>query len=562
MTMMVAAAPKRRVNSAVASIAYRAGAAVGGNLTTFALAIPATAQVGDVALLFFDYSIISGNTVLSGPNLSWTQIGTEQQDAAEVGSRVYWRTLVGGDPGTTISITVVTGPAKGNMFIEVYSGVHTVPIAGFQQASEVGTTDQHGTPGVVNNTLNAWRVDFVNDKTGAGANTSIWSVPASTALKRHDNYNTPSAGAFSGVVGDSNGPVTANGATQGLQVYDSDQAASKVTMWTILLAPSGGTGGNPPPPPPPPTGQMVIGMYNNCTILNTDGYAAGGGYPGDTSANYRIICDAYLDPAIMKVRRCFSGGLPSTYAGSAGANDVAQGIVSCLSVKSDPAGTAAGNFNATISSLAASMPNGSYLIWHHEPEGDMSASAFVNAFRVFYTAAKAGNANVLVGPAHLGYGWRPGSNTVVNPDDWWVGASFCDWIGVDSYQFDWQTAQSMEFDPFHRRWHDYMVTKGKPLCLTEYAVLTDSQDPNHLGQHPDSQRVPAIGQSMDWFASTGKYGFVLYWNGYHSDAGTHDQELTPTKSHPAGRPTVLNMWMQKLAAYGSPSSDIRTLTYK
>jgi hypothetical protein len=115
----------------------------------------------------------------------WNEIDLYEklrQDAAEVASRVWVRTLTGGDPGTTITIGL-TAVSRGNIAIAVYSGVDgTTPIAGFAQTFEAGTTDQHVTPTVVNNTTNAWRVDYVCDKTATPC-TTIWSVPG-TAIKR------------------------------------------------------------------------------------------------------------------------------------------------------------------------------------------------------------------------------------------------------------------------------------------------------------------------------------------------------------------------------------------
>ena len=312
---MLAGAAARRHQ--VASIAYRAGVASSGNLTTWTVVIPAAAHVGDVALLFFDYNVATSN-VVSGPNLVWTQVGTEQQDAAEIASRVYWRTLTGGDPGTTITITLNTN-SRGNIAVAVYSGVNgTTPIAGFAQTFEAGTTDQHVTPTVVNNTPNAWRVDYVVDKTATPC-TTIWSVPAS-AIKRFAAYGAVTAGTMSCVVGDTAGPVLGGvGATVGGVIYDSDLSTAKATMWTVLLNPGGSSAGNPN------SGLMVLGMYNNCTTTGSDGWN-GSINPGDTSAHYAEINAAYMDATKVKVRRSFNTGLPANLAASSGASDAANGI--------------------------------------------------------------------------------------------------------------------------------------------------------------------------------------------------------------------------------------------
>jgi hypothetical protein len=546
-TMMLAAGASARRHQ-VASIAYRAGAITGGNVNAFSVVIPAAAKAGDVALLCFDYNF--STTVLSGPNLVWTQIGTEQQDTAEVASRMYWRTLAGGDPGTTITITM-NAVTRGNIAVVVYSGVNgTTPIAGFAQTFEAGTTDQHLTPTVVNNTLNAWRVDFVCDKTATPC-TTIWSVPG-TALKRVANYGAVVAGTYCSVVGDSAGPVLAGGVTQGGVIYDSDMSSAKATMWTVLLAPGGSSAGNPN------SGLMILGLYNNCTTSGTDGYTTT--YPGDTSAHYAEINGAYMDNTKVKVRRSFNTGLPANLAASSGASDAANGLTPCISVKSDPATTASGSFDATITTLAASMPAGSYLIWHHEPENDMAGTLFTPASQHFYDVAKAANPNLLIGPSYMAYQWRAGQAATTTPDDWWPGIAHCDFLACDAYIFAWQATVlagiGSSVDSGFTRWHSWAVAKGKPLILTELGIEVDS--PLYAGKQFDTDRVTMLGNSLTYLKAQG-YAMVLYWNGYHSDAGTHDINITPSVSVPSGHPTVLAVWNSFVATSGATSSDIRDL---
>ena len=542
MTLPFVGSVKRRAG---AVIAYRAGAAFSGNTTSFSVVIPATAKAGDVAFLVFDYNFVTA-AITTGPNLTWTQLGTEQQDASEIGSRVWWRKLAGGDPGTTITITVAA-TLKGNMVVEVYSGVDgTNPIVAFAQASETGTSDKHSTPSASNTADGAWRLDYVQDK--AATATAIWSAP-STSTIRHATYTTGTG--LTAAVGDSNGPVFVG--SQGLQLYDSDQSTAKATMWTVLFRPGTSVAN-------PNGGKIVFGMYNNCTTTASDGYSSGS-YPGDTSAHYAEINAAYMDAALVRVRRSFNQTIPANLAASSGANDAANNLVPFMSLKADPAAVAAGTFDTAIATFATSCTgNPTYLTYQHEPENDMSGATFVAAFQRFYDKVKAANANCLVGPSHLLYQWKSGQTSTATPDDWWVGSTHCDFIAGDVYEFDWQAAVSLgsSSDSGFTRWYPWAAAKGKPLVLTEFGIRVDSTDPNpaRTGKHFDSERVTALGDSLDFLKSAG-FVMVLYWNGYHSDVGVNDFNISPTVSASGGHPTVLSVWNTKVGLYGSTSPDIR-----
>jgi hypothetical protein len=101
-----------------------------------------------------------------------------------------------------------------------------------------------------------------------------------------------------------------------------------------------------------------------------------------------------------------------------------------------------------------------------------------------------------------------------------------------------------------------MSVHGKPLVLTELGIQVDSADPAHLNQHVDTDRVNMLGASLDYLHSQG-YAMVIYWNGYKSDAGVRNFNITPTVSASGGHPTVLTVWNTKMAAYGATTTDIR-----
>jgi hypothetical protein len=255
--------------------------------------------------------------------------------------------------------------------------------------------------------------------------------------------------------------------------------------------------------------------------------------------------------------------MPSSISSTPAATDAANGIVTFMSVKpsdNNPTTVTNGGNDTLITSLAASLPSGSYLTCFHEPENDMAGTTFVPMFQHFYTVAKAANPNILVGPVYMTYQWTSGMSSTATPDDWWVGSSYADFMATDTYVMDYQTAQSMQYDPAHQRWHTWAKTKNKPLIITETSVQFNSATTGYIGHYPDATRGSVIGASMDWLASTGLYKMVLFWNAYHADSGVKDFEITPTPSIPGGSPIALSAWNGAVSAYGTTTTtDVRSL---
>jgi hypothetical protein len=277
----------------------------------------------------------------------------------------------------------------------------------------------------------------------------------------------------------------------------------------------------PPGDPPPPSGSgtIVLGMYNN-TALN-------GAEEVSSSSSFRAVIDKYYVPGKVKVRRSFNSNLPDSYTKTAGADDAKNGLVSFLSVKppnDDIAGVASGKYDATIRSLAASMPAGSYLTMYHEPEENMTGKQFVAMFKQFYKVAKAANPKLTIGYVAMAYQWRPSSSNTTTPNDWWPGSDSTDFLGVDAYNSGWAGVHSLADASDFQRWYNWAKDKGKPLIIPEYGAEDTS-----TGGFSDDVRAGIIKKSLDWAATHG-IKMLLYWNGTSSLPGGRNYYLNPTTS--------------------------------
>ena len=252
---------------------------------------------------------------------------------------------------------------------------------------------------------------------------------------------------------------------------------------------------------------------------------------GDTVGSGNT-CAGFLDErthlGALSIRRVFTsaGAVPPADAVQC---HTTQNATLWYSFKTSctPSTVALGTCDAEIQAIAAAMPAGSYLTYHHEPEDDMTGVQFVAAFKRVYTRAKAANAAVYVVPVHMAYQWRPGSTKVTNNGtggdreikDWIVPAGYADAYGVDLY---WQASTrgsepddpvSVGADPRMLRWHGAFTGLGRPLALTEWGIDDD--------QGVRASRGPAIRASRTWLAAHG-FAIVGYWqhdNWYLGSAG-------------------------------------------
>jgi hypothetical protein len=195
---------------------------------------------------------------------------------------------------------------------------------------------------------------------------------------------------------------------------------------------------------------------------------------------------------------------PTDISQTAAGDDIAAGIHPFLSCKGDPVGIANGDYDGVITQLLQSFPSDRqcwFTMWH-EPENNMPAAQYVPMFQHMYTVAKAANPAVLIGPVYGSYQWRPTTTTTTVPDDWWVGASYCDFMSMDSYWNSWRgaTPKPLQTDPYFQRWHNWASTKGKPLYVTERGV-----------QGTDATCASVLLQDEIWMKANG-YGLFMYWD--------------------------------------------------
>ncbi len=297
---------------------------------------------------------------------------------------------------------------------------------------------------------------------------------------------------------------------------------------------------------PPPVAPVIMGMFNNTALAPAAEVS--------TPKNFRDIANRFMVGTKIKVNRSFNPNLPASYSTSAAAQDPAYGNVSFLSVKppnDDFAGVAAGRYDATIRSLAGSMPAGSYLTMYHEPEDNMTGTQFVAMFRRFYSVAKGANPALSIGYAAMAYQWRPGSPTTANKDEWWPGADSTDWLAVDVYAAGWHGDFDLGVHPYFQRWYTWAKAKGKPLLLAEWAVEAAS-----TGGFSDAARADNIRRSMAWVMTQPQIKMVLWWNGTSSTPGAKDHVLNPTTSLPDTYAQARKAWNDMVTLYGTTATKL------
>ncbi len=255
--------------------------------------------------------------------------------------------------------------------------------------------------------------------------------------------------------------------------------------------------------------------------------------PGEQPLARFAQVDQEIGPLTM--RRSFDSTLPSSFATSAAGDDPAAGLRSFVSWKppgGDHRGAAAGRYDQQIARWARSVPaTGVFATAFHEPENDMTAEEFVSFQRHVYGVVKNANPTIHWGPVYMAYWWDPAEpdHYVGDPNAWWPGAEFADFVGLDWYGND---PQPMTTSATFRHWHDAMAPTGLPLVIAEYgqAVGRRGQDPD-----PDRERARALAilEDAEWIAEHPQIVGWLYWQGF-GHRGT-DWRLTDRASQVAWR---------------------------
>lgn len=188
------------------------------------------------------------------------------------------------------------------------------------------------------------------------------------------------------------------------------------------------------------------------------------------------------------------------------------GTLNSIDTKLDP--TVAANRTA-ITNWAATLPNGTAVSWHHEPEGDMPAATFRSSFQLFHDAVKAGNPNVIVELCLMSWTVDDRSGTYpTNWQQWYPGDAYVDRF---SWDFDGDAPSSTQYPQPNEittgsHWGQRLQRvvqiasdHGKPWSVSEFGCAQASWDPNGTARAAFEQ------QWADLFKANGAQ-LVLYFD--------------------------------------------------
>lgn len=231
---------------------------------------------------------------------------------------------------------------------------------------------------------------------------------------------------------------------------------------------------------------------------------------GDTAASLAALTGP-TGLGNIQWRRSFSSSLPA-WASHTASGDAAEGLKSIASVKADPAGVAAGNYDSQIEAFAGPAPSGSMLTMYHEPEDDMTQAQFSSMITRFASVAKGANSGITVGYIGMEYQWQIGKGyTTFDPD-----AAGLDWIGIDVYGYYWNIGTDasgpLQDMTGFSTWWSWAHATGMPVHVMEIGVHSSCTDESGTHTFTDTQRAAWLGPALDWLTEQ-RFGVVSYWNG-------------------------------------------------
>lgn len=210
------------------SIAFRSSAqyASAGSQSKHTITIPGDVQVGDQLV-----AVVTGSTsgTVADP-AGWTRL--DEQLDSDVRSVVFTRTAGAADAGASLAFQW-SGACKSTIVVAAYSGVSGATASGRIETSTSAVAG-HATPSTSVPVDGAWVLSFWADK---NTSTTSWTPPAGQVVR-----GSPAVAAAAGtarvtaLLGD-DGLPTASGSRSGLTAV-ADAAATKATMFTIILSPS------------------------------------------------------------------------------------------------------------------------------------------------------------------------------------------------------------------------------------------------------------------------------------------------------------------------------------
>jgi hypothetical protein len=215
------------VSSVAAGITFVSATSAADNQSNHQAQIPTTVQAGDMLLLF---QTVNTTAVTVTPPAGWTEL---QSGAAVDGlqSRVWSRTAVAGDAGTTVSVPT-SAAAKTDMTLAVYrpASGSTLSVATSGEAYTSSAATQLTTPQVDVAGAASWLVSYWGAKSAAAV---TFSTPAGQTAR--SSSLGAGSGTISGALTDS-GQAVAAGTRGGLTSTASASTSRSATFSLVLAA--------------------------------------------------------------------------------------------------------------------------------------------------------------------------------------------------------------------------------------------------------------------------------------------------------------------------------------
>jgi hypothetical protein len=208
------------------TVGFRNQATGTANAANAKVTTPAV-QDGDTMLLFVT---LNGVTTTSPP-AGWTQIAEQTDGSPDIVTRVFRKTAVATDSGTTVTVAL-GATQKSVTTLLAYSGVDTSATFTVASAAEPGNSAAHATPSVAVTSAGSWIVSYWADKASGNYG---WTVPG-TVVERAQSLPTVTSGRVSAVAADS-GTGQATGTRPGVSAT-SVASTGKATSFSIVLPPA------------------------------------------------------------------------------------------------------------------------------------------------------------------------------------------------------------------------------------------------------------------------------------------------------------------------------------
>jgi len=189
--------------------------------------------------------LVGSSAVLTSPP-GWTEViptGTQliAAGAGDLSTKLFRRTAVAGDPGSTVTLTTDV-PAHGGIELVVYSGVDPLALVDVAAAStKSADSTTVVTPNVATTGAGEWILSMAFTRDNPGGLTTSWSVGSET--QRAASFPSGTAdGRVAGLVTDD--AVAHAAGTYGTKTLISDKTSYLGVGWTVALKPAATGGGD------------------------------------------------------------------------------------------------------------------------------------------------------------------------------------------------------------------------------------------------------------------------------------------------------------------------------